>query len=278
MKWTVKGVCVRIHPVLPLMSLLAIVLGEGRMLAAFAQAMLMHEGAHLAAALILGVRVEEIELMPFGAAIRMENLWRVRSGQLAAVALAGPAMNLFLLMASAACAWAGLLPASWAEDAARANIMLMAFNLIPALPLDGGRVMCCVTNSPKAGVWMGRILAALLAALCVSGWVVTRKLNLTPLFCAIYIFASGERELAQAQGAQMISLYERREEMMRKGYLPIRWAALPDDADALQAARLLRARRVNMIAVYDSGMRLKGILDEEMLKKWFGGEKPEIMV
>ena len=60
MKWMIKGVRVRIHPALLLMSALAAVLGEGRMLVAFSVTMLVHEGAHLAAALLLGVRVEEV--------------------------------------------------------------------------------------------------------------------------------------------------------------------------------------------------------------------------
>ena len=84
MKWQAHGVAFQVHPALVLMGAVALWLGEGETLIAFAPALLLHEAAHLAAAHILGIRVESIELMPFGAAVRMENLWRIRAGQLAA--------------------------------------------------------------------------------------------------------------------------------------------------------------------------------------------------
>jgi len=256
------------------MGVLAARLGAGVELAAFSLALLFHEAAHLLAAIALGVRVEEIELMPFGAAVRMENLWRVRPGQLVAVALVGPAMNLLLLLAAAALAWAKILPDAWAAYLARANIMLMLFNLLPALPLDGGRALYGALNRPRAGVWAGRVLAAAMITLCIAGIFVHRKVNLTPLFCAVYIFASGEKELEQAKGAQLMSLYARKEELLHRGALPVRWVALPESADAVQAARLLRTRRVHLIAVFDGDMHLKGVMDEAALKRYLEQKTP----
>ena len=83
MKWQAHGVAFQVHPALVLMGAVALWLGEGETLIAFAPALLLHEAAHLAAAHILGIRVESIELMPFGAAVRMENLWRIRAGSCA---------------------------------------------------------------------------------------------------------------------------------------------------------------------------------------------------
>ena len=226
MKWQAHGVAFQVHPALVLMGAVALWLGEGETLIAFAPALLLHEAAHLAAAHILGIRVESIELMPFGAAVRMENLWRIRAGQLAAVALAGPAMNLAILLSCAALAWARVLPDAWAVLCIKANASILLFNLLPALPLDGGRALFGALNRPRAGVWAGRALACALCVLCVAGIVWQRRVNLTFLFCAAYLFASGEKELAQAQSAPLMSLYSRWGELCRKDALPVRALSL----------------------------------------------------
>ena len=247
MKWQAHGSAFQVHPALVLMGAVALWLGEGETLIAFAPALLLHEAAHLAAAHILGIRVESIELMPFGAAVRMENLWRIRAGQLAAVALAGPAMNLAILLSCAALAWARVLPDAWAVLCIKANASILLFNLLPALPLDGGRALFGALNRPRAGVWAGRALACALCVLCVAGIVWQRRVNLTFLFCAAYLFASGEKELAQAQSAPLMSLYSRWGELCRKDALPVRAIAVPADILAVQALGQLRARRVHLV-------------------------------
>lgn len=272
MKWQAHGVAFQVHPALVLMGAVALWLGEGETLIAFAPALLLHEAAHLAAAHILGIRVESIELMPFGAAVRMENLWRIRAGQLAAVALAGPAMNLAILLSCAALAWARVLPDAWAVLCIKANASILLFNLLPALPLDGGRALFGALNRPRAGVWAGRALACALCVLCVAGIVWQRRVNLTFLFCAAYLFASGEKELAQAQSAPLMSLYSRWGELCRKDALPVRAVAVPADILAVQALGQLRARRVHLLCVFDANMRLLGTLDEAALRRWLEGD------
>ena len=103
----------RVHPLTPLMLALIYVLSGGQALIPSLIALGAHESAHLLLALRLHARVDEIELMPFGAAIRLYELWETSPGALVAIALAGPGMNLaaasLLALGLCACARADVV-------------------------------------------------------------------------------------------------------------------------------------------------------------------------
>ena len=65
-----------------------------------------------------------------------------------------------------------------------------------------------------------------------------------------------------------MSLYSRWQELGRKGALPVRAIAIPEDILAVQALCQLRARRVHLLCVFDASMRLLGTLDEAALRRW----------
>lgn len=99
---------------------------------------LLHELGHALVARKLGVRVSGIELGFFGGAAKMVELPRTANHELA-IAAAGPAVSLALaglglglgaITHVPLLAWIG-----WT------NLILAAFNLIPALPMDGGRIL-----------------------------------------------------------------------------------------------------------------------------------------
>ena len=86
------------------MLALSFALGARVELAAMLTALFAHEGAHLLAARLLRVRVEALDLMPFGGALTLENPYRLGRWQLFGVSLAGPLANLLGLVATAALA------------------------------------------------------------------------------------------------------------------------------------------------------------------------------
>jgi len=113
------------------------VAGVALMLLVFAS-VLVHELGHALVARRLNVRVSGIELSFFGGAAKMTELPRTANHEVL-IAAAGPAVSLVLggiglglgtLLHSPLFAWIGYT-----------NFIIAAFNLIPALPMDGGRIL-----------------------------------------------------------------------------------------------------------------------------------------
>ena len=246
--------------------------GLGPALIAVAVSVLVHEAAHARAARAAGVRVKELLLTPFGGALRIEGLWGFRPGQVAVVALAGPAASLLVMTLAAALAYAGAVSPRAAGEWVRINLMLAAFNLMPALPLDGGRLMAASLGKPlgaakalRVGVRLGQALGVALLALAVWQFAAAHKINLTIVLCALYVLLSGPAEKRAADGAEILSLLSRRDELKEEGVLPLNWIAADQSVRCQDAIRRLRARRMHRIAVYDEGMRLLGAVEEREL-------------
>lgn len=166
---------------------LAVVLGVAFLFAVFAS-VLLHELGHALMARRFGIRTRRIVLSPIGGIAQLEGMPRHPRQELA-VALAGPAVNFVL----AAGLWmvepvfAGVpLVGSLVGAVLVANLVLGAFNLVPAFPMDGGRALRAflAERMPSAratsiaarigktiavvmglaGLWWGNFLLALIAA------------------------------------------------------------------------------------------------------------------
>ena len=266
------GFPIRIHWTLLLMPPLLAMSALAPTLAAVAASVLLHETAHALAARAAGVRVRELLLTPFGGALRIDGLWGYRPGQIALVALAGPAASLLVMTTAAALAYWGVVAPRAAGEWVRVNLMLAAFNLIPALPLDGGRVLAAAlgkragaAKALRAGVLAGQVLGGLLLMLAAWQFAASRRLNLTIVLSALYLLFSGAAERRSADGAELMSLITRRDELEAEGLLPLNWLAAGASVRCEEAARRLRARCVHRIAVYDGAMRLIGVVEERVL-------------
>jgi Zn-dependent protease/predicted transcriptional regulator len=130
---------------------------------------LLHELGHSLVAMSQGIKVNSITLFLFGGIASIDQESRT-PGKAFQVAIAGPAVSLALfilfgLLATVLPAHVGPLT-ELARELARINLVLVLFNLIPGLPLDGGQVLKAivwkVTGSRFKGVhWAARAGKAL---------------------------------------------------------------------------------------------------------------------
>jgi Zn-dependent protease len=161
---------------------------------------LVHELGHSVVAQRLGVRIAEIELHFFGGAAKMLNMPR-RPRDEVLIAGAGPLTSLvlagiFLLASLVIPDGLGLL-----RGIATANLMLGVFNLIPALPTDGGRILRAAMT-PRFGPLEATRLAVGVSRIATIGlvvWALIPPMNLFAVGVAAFLWMLATRELRIAQ-------------------------------------------------------------------------------
>lgn len=247
----------------------------GKALAVFA-AVLWHEAAHAAAAAALGYRVREIELLPFGGVARIERADAAGAASEIIMAAAGPLASLVLAAAVYLARESFPAQALWLEFYGEANLMLAFFNLLPALPLDGGRILRALLalridwgEATAAVAGLGRLLALVLAAAAAIGVWQTGTVNLTFLAAAVWLFVAARAETAAAGFRVMRILAGKKAELTARGVMPTNQLTALASAPAREVVRLFGPEQYHVVLVVDSDCRIKGALTEtEVWEAW----------
>lgn len=105
---------------------------------------IIHELGHVFSALSFGWRVREIELLPFGGVAKVDEWGTTSTREEIIVALAGPFMNIVMIIVAYVFFLLGIWEETWSAFFIHGNLVIAVFNLIPAWPLDGGKVVHAV--------------------------------------------------------------------------------------------------------------------------------------
>ena len=175
-----KGCRLEVAPGAALLYPLLYFLDDSGVLAAVVPAVVIHELGHAAAAVLCGVRVRTVRLELPGLCMETDGFPDERRELLCL--LAGPAAGLLW----AVIAWG--LGGGQITRTALAALVVNGFNLLPALPLDGGRILRLLTGSERAA-YSSTVLCAAAFFTLAAGW------RLWPCLVPVFLFA---RELITA--------------------------------------------------------------------------------
>jgi len=236
----------------------------------------LHELGHATMARRYGVRTSEIVLYPIGGIARLDRIPPGKAELL--IALAGPAVNLVL----AAMIFGGLqfVPVAGPRSASEivtgssiawqllgANLILFVFNLIPAFPMDGGRVL-----RASLTIFLGEERATEIASRVGQGMAILfAVVALLPpvrpvlLLIAFFVFVGAGQEQAYQRGRAALRGMTAREAMITH------FETLAPQDTLGRAAELLLATHQQDFPVVDLWGRVAGMLSRSALLAGLAG-------
>ncbi|MGA7215531.1 MAG: site-2 protease family protein [Terrimicrobiaceae bacterium] len=232
---------------------------------------LLHEFGHAFAAKAFGIRTPDITLLPIGGVARLEKM-PANPWQELIIAIAGPAVNVviaifvFLVIG-------GVLPlhefllidtasGSLLAKLLFVNVLLVAFNLIPAFPMDGGRVLRALlatqmryAAATRLAARVGQVIAGLFLVVSLTGG--------PPMlgFIALFVFLGAQQELAYARLRETA-------QALRVGQAMITsFHTLPTTLKVAEIAASLAGSTQKIFPFVDEQFRLHGFANREELEK-----------
>ena len=229
---------------------------------------LLHEFGHAFAARAFGIRTPDITLLPIGGVARLERMPRSPLQELV-IAIAGPAVNVAIAIALLPLAISDFGPrdfedfstarGSFAGKLLAVNVMLVLFNLIPAFPMDGGRILRSLlalaiphTSATHIAARVGQGIAVLFAIAGLFG-------NPFLLIIGLFIFLGAQQEL------QSVLMAERFGGLHVSDLMQSQFETCPAGLSPERAREFASQRIQPIFPVVDSDLRVLGTLSRDAL-------------
>jgi len=235
----------------------------------------LHELGHSLVAQRFGIAVRDITLYPIGGIARMERLPKPREELW--ITLAGPAVNLAIaailyvaLQASGALvSWDRLTAGGgyWWQNILLANVVLFVFNMIPAFPMDGGRILRAFLALQLGELRATEIAAGIGQFLAIVFGFFGLLYNPFLLFIAFFVFLGAGQEAAMYQQKALVEGVPVRAAMMTE------FRTMPVGASLREAAdRLLESSQSDYPVV--DGSEVVGLLSRQDLLRGLAKQGP----
>nr|WP_127455310.1 M50 family metallopeptidase [Paenibacillus anseongense] len=279
----VAGTTYRFHPLFTLVLIGSALTGYFLEAITLFGIVLVHELGHLTAANGFGWRVREVQLLPFGGVLVVDELGSVPTWEELVVALAGPLQHVWLIILALLMKWLEVGTASWWDYFIEANIMICLFNLLPVMPLDGGKVMQSLLgyllsyhNTILYSVWISMFLSLGIIVMAILQ-LISGQLPLNILVIGIFLLVSNwyaYRQLPYHFFRFLIGRGSRVSLLLSRGTLaqPIVITKHRTMADTL---KLFMREKYHLIYIVNEAGRIQAILPEQQLVSgYLDGKKP----
>lgn len=265
------GMKVRVHPLFLLLLLASF--GAGMIVETLVlfTIVIVHELGHIFVATAYGYKIREMQILPYGGVAKLEHGamgWNPRHE--VAIAIAGPLNNLLMILVAVLLHGAGLWSDGLTQFFIKGNLMIGFFNLLPALPLDGGRILRAVTSGTRGfraatevSMRMSFGLALLLILFgLISLWV--GYLNIAFLMLGSFLLFSAW-ELRKSMRVDVIRFLDAKRRATKRHAQAVRTLVVPETMRIQEIIETFSPDAYHMIYVWDEQKKVQTVLEEEDL-------------
>ncbi|MBZ9608540.1 M50 family metallopeptidase [Clostridium estertheticum] len=247
--------------------ILLIILGfKGELVVAFAF-VFIHEMMHYLTARILGFSGFDIEILPIGAVLKVKDLDEASAKEDLIISLSGPLLN--LLLAVIFYILFILFNRPYLHLIYKSNLALGIFNLIPAFPLDGGRVLRDILNiktiyrrANEISIMVSMILGSIFMFIYFVS-VAANKSNFNLGLISIFILISSIKEKERIVYLIMGYIIRKKHRFIKRGYVENKSISVFCEKNLLSVLGIIDKNKYNLFTILDENMTLLDTLYEE---------------
>ena len=263
----------RIHPATFLFLVLLLITGLGGLVIPYLVSITLHELAHAIVAKKLGYSLDKIWILPYGAGISFKE-FSFSSEDEIKIAIAGPLMNFFLIILTISLWW--LFPSTYifTYSFAISNFSIAAFNLLPAFPLDGGRILNSILKTKlkvKTATKISTALNLMFSICFLILFIISFFFSLNFSFGLVAIFLFLGIIEGKFQGTYHPLLMEI--PSAKKNIIQVKSFCVKSNVPLYKILPQINKNKFNVIYVKFPSGKIK-IISEEMLKSFYKKGSP----
>jgi stage IV sporulation protein FB len=222
----------------------------------------LHEFGHALAAKAFGINTPDITLLPIGGVARLERMPEEPKQELL-IAVAGPAVNVVIALGLFVAGGSFINPfvnpaaperVGLVSQLLIINVLLVAFNLLPAFPMDGGRVLRALLATRMSYARATQIAATVGQGFAFVFGFIGLIWNPFLIFIALFVYIGASQEAALAQMKDVSRRFPVSSAMVRE------FRTLPEDATLEEAVDALLATSQHDFPVVDETGNVAGVL------------------
>jgi len=222
---------------------------------------------HYITARYFGFTGFDMEILPIGTVLKLKNLDEATPKEDLIISLSGPLIN--LILAVIFYVLNSFMPHSYLYILYLGNLALGFFNLIPALPLDGGRILRDILSlriiyrRANSITIICSIIMGLILMLCYFLMFFYGRNNFNIGLISLFILVTSFKERERIAYIIMGDIIKKKYKFIRKGYIENKSISIYYKNDLISILSIVDKNRYNLFTILDKDMRVIDLIYED---------------
>jgi len=229
---------------------------------------LIHEISHSMIATYYGIKINEIEIFPFGAVARTENPFELNPYKEIVIAIGGPISNFIMLFIGIVIEFHMNTHAEWMYFFIFSNLTIGLFNMLPILPLDGGRILRAYINTKtdfkKATQIVIKISKLIVIFMFFYGIYLSiqsfEKIYISGIAVFLYFKTNKEKEMIGYTFIYQIVV--KKKQLLENGIMDVKYLTALEEVELKKVFKEFSSSKYHFITIINDKGRVLGNISE----------------